>query len=231
MSLTDWTAPKSRGSRPGNRNLRDKLLDPHSLCIYKTEKTSSLFAGRVDGFNSSTTRACISGGGLEEPHCLVNLNLFGDYNEYASPHSVDGRHFAVEFQLLHRSNRGTMVMLVIFGGIHFDSCWWADGCTKESLVPLISALETAKKTHAPARIEALSPSSFLPSDTRPFYMYVGNVIGDCGTAAKYFLLKERVKLPDALMNKLRWSLGTRSSPKVQQQAAAGQVYSRWFPRQ
>ncbi|KAH7712854.1 carbonic anhydrase 2-like protein [Aphelenchoides avenae] len=181
--------------------------------------------GRIDGFNASTSPACISGGGLEEPHCLVSVSVFGDYDEDASAHSIDGRHYAFELQLLHRSKRGTTVILSIFGGTHYKSFCWFDECTRKSLDPVISALKTANKDHVPARIEALSPYSFLPSNTRPFYMYVGTVINECATVAKYFVLKDRVQLPASRMDKFRYAFANRSGRKDQQHPV-GLVYRR-----
>lgn len=63
----------------------------------------------------------------------------------------------------------------------------------------------------------LKPSSLLPENRHPYYAYNGTIMGDCGTEARYFVLEDRLKLPQERVScekriRLRYQLQPRLNP-------------------
>ncbi|KAH7706167.1 carbonic anhydrase 2-like protein [Aphelenchoides avenae] len=153
-------------------------------------------AALIYGFNNSATRPSISGAGLEESHALEEVRIFGDSYEDASVHSVDRFRSAFELLLAHRSRSGSTAIISVLGEMRpVTGVCVFDASTKASLDPMTEALKEDSEKREPRSFEAFKPSSLLPSKTRLYYSYNGTVVGSCGERARYFILKEPIKLP------------------------------------
>ncbi|KAH7718119.1 carbonic anhydrase 2-like protein [Aphelenchoides avenae] len=175
---------------------------------------------RVYGFNVSASRPAISGAGLEEAHELVEIRLFGDWRDDVGAHSFNGRRFGLEVLLIHRAPRGTMAVLSVGGGYrpYGEPCVF-EGCTRRSLNGMIEALKKANENSVETSFE-LKPSSLLPENRHPYYAYNGTIMGDCGTEARYFVLEDRLKLPQERMREFRSAISVSPATEPQQFSGA-----------
>jgi len=146
----------------------------------------------------------ISNGSHSEPEQLLRWVMFhwGNTSDRGSEHTINGKRFPLEVQLIHLGYKRTSDSLkTTIISVLFELTEDGEGC--EGLDPIIEKLDLLKVYKEKWVHSEWIPKSVLPTNTKEYYTYTGSQTDPPCDDATSIVLKNTLKVSEKQLQKFR----------------------------
>ncbi|BFZ04450.1 hypothetical protein BsWGS_07489 [Bradybaena similaris] len=155
--------------------------------------------GHTVSVDISPAEASISGGGLPGTYQAERLHFhWGSTDQKGSEHTLDGRVYPMELQIVHYKKSGGKLSKAIFQteGLAILTVFFEiSPRDNRALSSLVKSLRSVRSAGTMASTEPFSLSSLLPSGRRGFYRYTGSLtIPGCYENVIWTVFKDTIKI-------------------------------------